>query len=69
VFNGTRLEPGHYMSGAALAAGLEEAWNGSWFGRVADPVNVSNPNPFLITAVFCRLVLHRDVLPRALHAL
>ena len=52
VFNGTRLEPGHYMSGAALAAGLEEAWNGSWFGRVADPVNVSNPNPFLITAVF-----------------
>lgn len=50
--NGTFLEPGHYLSGGALAAGLEEAWNGTWFGARGVAANLSNPAPFQIPTIF-----------------
>jgi hypothetical protein len=50
--SGTFLEPGHYPTGGALAAGLEEAFNGTWFGQRGQAANLSNPSPFQVSIVF-----------------
>jgi len=51
-FSGTRVEPGHYLTGGALAAGIEEAMNGTWFGVQGTQPNISNPQPFVVSVNF-----------------
>lgn len=49
ILSGTRVRPGHYLTGNALASAMEEAFNGTWFGRYDETSNIQNPLPFNIS--------------------
>lgn len=48
VLSGTRVLPGHYLTGAALAGALETGLNATWFGRADEAANAQNPSPFQV---------------------
>lgn len=51
-FNGTRITPGDYSGGAEIATAIQNAMNGTWFGKDGSEPNISNPLPFVITITF-----------------
>lgn len=51
-FNGTRVTPGDYSSGTEVALAIQNAMNGTWFGKDGSEPNLSNPLPFVITVTF-----------------